>query len=85
MATVEQLTIKFEGQGAPKLTGQLNTLSAAMNRLAGRQVEVANKTKNSNKELDSYNDRMTQNGRNVSAITKMLNNSDNVLQDFRFI
>ena len=47
MATVEQLTIQFEGKGAPKLTGQLNALSAAMNRLASRQ----NKANKASKKL----------------------------------
>ena len=44
MATIEKLTIQFEGKGAPRLTGQLNSLSAAINRLAARQVEVTKKT-----------------------------------------
>ena len=69
MATVEQLTIQFEGKGAPKLTGQLNSLSAAMNRLAARQVEVTKSTKRASKATDSYNQRLTKNGRNVKGIT----------------
>ena len=69
MATVEQLTIQFEGKGAPKLTGQLNALSAAMNRLAGKQIEATRATKGASKATDSYNDRLTKNGRNVTALT----------------
>ena len=69
MATVEQLTIEFTGKGAPKLTGQLNALSAAMNRLAGKQAKVSKQTKRGSKEIDSYNERMTKTGRNVSGIT----------------
>ena len=69
MATIEKLTIQFEGKGAPKLTGQLNSLSAAMNRLAARQVEVTKSTKRASKATDSYNQRLTKNGRNVKGIT----------------
>ncbi len=69
MATVEQLTIQFEGKGAPKLTKQLNALSAAMNRLAGKQIEAARATKGASKATDSYNDRLTKNGRNVEGLT----------------
>jgi len=69
MATVEQLTIQFEGKGAPKLTAQLNSLSTAMNRLAGRQIEATRATRGASKATDSYNDRMTKNGRNVNALT----------------
>ena len=45
MASVEQLTIQFSGKGAGKLTGQLNSLSKAMNRLARRQIEANKETK----------------------------------------
>ena len=69
MATVEQLTIQFEGKGAPALTGQLNALSAAMNRLAGRQKQVTKSTKKGSTATDSYNNRLTKNGRNVQALT----------------
>ena len=68
MATIEKLTIQFEGKGAPKLTGQLNSLSAAMNKLAARQVEVTKKTKAASKATDSYNERMTKTGRNVAGL-----------------
>ena len=50
MASVEQLTIEFSGKGAGTLTTQLNTLSAAMNRLADRQVETV---KNNNQVIKS--------------------------------
>ena len=69
MASVEQLTIQFSGKGAGKLTGQLNSLSKAMNRLAARQIEHTKELKKGNKELDSYNERMTKTGRNVKGIT----------------
>ena len=69
MATVEQLTIQFEGKGASKLTGQLNSLSAAMNRLAARQIETTKATKGASKATDSYNERLTKNGRNVEGLT----------------
>ena len=68
MATVEQLTIQFEGKGAPKLTGQLNALSAAMNRLAGKQTKVTKATKGASKATDSYNQRLTKTGRNVPGL-----------------
>ena len=41
MATVEQLTIQFQGRGAKQLTNQLKALSAAMDRLAKRQRKAA--------------------------------------------
>ena len=41
MATVEQLTIQFQGRGAKQLTNQLRALSAAMDRLAKRQRKAA--------------------------------------------
>ena len=41
MATVEQLTIQFQGKGAKQLRGQLTALSAAMDRLAKRQKKAA--------------------------------------------
>ncbi len=68
MATIEKLTIQFEGKGAPKLTGQLNSLSAAMNKLAARQIEVTKQTKKAGAATDSYNERMTKNGRNVAGL-----------------
>ena len=51
MATVEKLTIEFGGKGSRKLTGQLNAMSAAMNRLAARQIETTKQTKKTNKGL----------------------------------
>ena len=71
MATVEQLTIQFEGKGAPALTGQLNSLSAAMNRLAARQVEATKATRGASKATDSYNERLTKNGRNVEGLQRI--------------
>lgn len=44
MASVEQLTVQFSGKGAPKLTGQINALAAAMNRLAAIQGKHAKAT-----------------------------------------
>ena len=83
MATVEQLTIQFEGKGAPALTGQLNALSAAMNRLAGRQKQVASSTKKASKATDSYNDRLTKNGRNVQGLTGMFGNFGRKMSQMR--
>ena len=65
MATVEQLTIQFEGKGASKLTGQLNALSAAMNRLAGIQDKT-------NKANNKYNEGFTKTHRNTEAINSAL-------------
>ena len=61
MATVEQLTIQFKGKGAPALTRSLNTLSAAMNRLAGIQNKA-------NKANNKYNEGMVKTHRNTEAI-----------------
>lgn len=64
MAVVEKLTIEFAGKGAGKLTGQLNALSAAMNRLAARQVEQTKKTKGNTKALNKNNKEWVNNFRN---------------------
>ena len=51
MASVEQLTIQFSGKGAGKLTGQLNSLSKAMNRLAARQIEHTKELKKGKRKM----------------------------------
>ena len=55
MATIEKLTIQFEGKGAPKLTGQLNALSSAMNRLANKQIEATQSTEKTTTAVNKNN------------------------------
>ena len=68
MASVEQLTIQFSGKGAGKLTGQLNSLSKAMNRLAARQIEHTKELKKANKGFGLFG---TKAKRNADGLNKL--------------
>ena len=68
MATVEKLTIEFGGKGSRKLTGQLNAMSAAMNRLAARQIETTKQTKKTNKGLGLLDTKTKRNGKSLNNL-----------------
>ena len=72
MATVEQLTVQFEGKGSEKLVRQLNSLSAAMNRLANRQGRAAKSTKSASKATDEYSSSLVKFHRNTGDVNTII-------------
>ena len=84
MASVEQLTIQFSGKGAGKLTGQLNSLSKAMNRLARRQIEVQKETTKTNNDYVKYYRNTDKAGGITSAFGKRLSTARSKLLIYSF-
>ena len=72
MATVEQLTVQFEGKGSEKLVRQLNSFSAAMNRLANRQGRAAKSTKSASKATDEYSSSLVKFHRNTGDVNTII-------------